>query len=153
MSNTVTIPIPDMSGFQMVETSLDHFISFFFIYTKRSRLMDHLKTRHFRPFEYRTVWVPGIQMNPVFGHPVIRWLLYSDQYCTHRKASPQFLNSPLNMANLPGSNLSRPLCSSSAKNLINLSMFSSRMKKSKISFSTAFKSAGSRRKFGCPSFE
>ena len=33
--------------------------------------MDHSKTGHFRPFEYRTVWVSGIQMNPVFGCPVI----------------------------------------------------------------------------------
>ena len=38
--------------------------------------MDHSETGHFRPFEYRTVWVSGIQMNPVFGNPVIGWLQY-----------------------------------------------------------------------------
>ena len=38
--------------------------------------MDHLKTGHFRPFEYRTTLVSGIQMNPEFGCPVFRWLLY-----------------------------------------------------------------------------
>ena len=44
---------------------------------KWSRLMDHSKTGHFRPFEYQTVWVFSIQMKPVFGCPVIGWLLYS----------------------------------------------------------------------------
>ena len=38
--------------------------------------MDHSKTGHFRPFEYRTTIVSGIQMNPVFGCPVFGWLLY-----------------------------------------------------------------------------
>ena len=38
--------------------------------------MDHSKTGHFRPSEYRTTIVSGIQMNPVFGCPVFGWLLY-----------------------------------------------------------------------------
>ena len=45
------------------------------MYIKWSRLMDHPKTGQFRPSEYPTTIVSGIQMNPVFGRPVFGWLL------------------------------------------------------------------------------